>query len=318
MGKINDMRAQRAKAWEQAKAFLDAKRNDKGILGAEDTATYERMEKEIVDLGREIERQERIEAFERELNAHVGSPITSRPENAPKAQMKAGRASQEYRSAFWNHMRRQGNEFEVKNALQVGTDTEGGYLVPDEFERTIVESLKDRRRGHPRCRLHHHRRAPVPDTVHSGIGGLHRGERGQGPERPDRQPQGRGPRRADGADTERGHPGNRGGRPRGRDGRPFGPGPSLGRQGLGLPMVLEYGSNQHRRNTHQRSDSGHVHRAHVERGNRVLLLRRQRGHRGSHQGLRRCRDRGVHGDRKRSIRNFFQRASRSVPGCPSP
>ena len=97
MGKINDMRAQRAKAWEQAKAFLDAKRNDKGILGAEDTATYERMEKEIVDLGHEIERQERIEAFERELNAHVGSPITSRPENAPKAQMKAGRASQEYR-----------------------------------------------------------------------------------------------------------------------------------------------------------------------------------------------------------------------------
>ncbi|PKL22159.1 MAG: phage major capsid protein [Spirochaetae bacterium HGW-Spirochaetae-4] len=143
MGKINDMRAQRAKAWEQAKAFLDSRRNDKGILGAEDTATYERMEKEIVDLGAEIERQERIEAFERELNAHVGYPITSRPENAPKAEKKAGRASQEYRSAFWNHMRRQGNEFEVKNALQVGTDTEGGYLVPDEFERTIVESLKD-------------------------------------------------------------------------------------------------------------------------------------------------------------------------------
>jgi len=143
MGRINDMRAQRAKTWEQAKAFLDAKRNEKGILGAEDTATYERMEKEIVDLGHEIERQERVEAFERELNAHVGSPITSRPENAPKAEKKAGRASQEYRSAFWNHMRRQGNEFEVKNALQVGTDTEGGYLVPDEFERTIVESLKD-------------------------------------------------------------------------------------------------------------------------------------------------------------------------------
>ncbi len=143
MGKINDMRSQRAKTWEQAKAFLDAKRNDKGILSAEDRTTYERMETEIVDLGHEIERQERIEAFERELNAHVGSPITSRPDGAQKADKKAGRASQEYRSAFWNHMRRQGNEFEVKNALQVGTDTEGGYLVPDEFERTIVETLKD-------------------------------------------------------------------------------------------------------------------------------------------------------------------------------
>ena len=86
MGRINDMRAQRAKTWEQAKAFLDSRRNDKGILGAEDRATYERMEAEIVDLGAEIERQERIEAYERELNAHVGSPITSRPETAAKGE----------------------------------------------------------------------------------------------------------------------------------------------------------------------------------------------------------------------------------------
>ena len=29
------------------------------------------------------------------------------------------------------------------NALQVGTDSEGGYLVPDEFERTLVEALEE-------------------------------------------------------------------------------------------------------------------------------------------------------------------------------
>ena len=143
MGKINDMRAQRAKTWEQAKAFLDAKRNDKGILSSEDTTTYERMEAEIVDLGHEIERQERIEAFERELNAHVGSPITSRPDGAQKAEKKAGRASDEYRKAFWNHLRRRENAPELRNALQVGTDTEGGYLVPDEFEHTLVTALEE-------------------------------------------------------------------------------------------------------------------------------------------------------------------------------
>jgi HK97 family phage major capsid protein len=32
---------------------------------------------------------------------------------------------------------------EVVNALQIGTDSEGGYLVPDEFERTLVESLEE-------------------------------------------------------------------------------------------------------------------------------------------------------------------------------
>ena len=31
----------------------------------------------------------------------------------------------------------------IKNALQIGTDTEGGYLVPDEFERTLIESLNE-------------------------------------------------------------------------------------------------------------------------------------------------------------------------------
>ena len=143
MGKINDMRSQRAKTWEQAKAFLDAKRNDKGILSAEDTTTYERMEAEIVDLGHEIERQERIEAFERELNAHVGSPITSRPETAAKGEKKAGRASDEYRQAFWNHLRRRENAPDLRNALQVGTDSEGGYLVPDEFEHTLIEALQE-------------------------------------------------------------------------------------------------------------------------------------------------------------------------------
>jgi hypothetical protein len=33
--------------------------------------------------------------------------------------------------------------YEVLNALQVGTDSEGGYLVPDEFERTLVEALQE-------------------------------------------------------------------------------------------------------------------------------------------------------------------------------
>ena len=34
------------------------------------------------------------------------------------------------------------NSFDVQNALQVGTDSEGGYLVPDEFERTLIQALE--------------------------------------------------------------------------------------------------------------------------------------------------------------------------------
>ena len=42
MSKINELRAQRAKTWEQTKAFLDSRRSDKGVLSAEDTAALEK------------------------------------------------------------------------------------------------------------------------------------------------------------------------------------------------------------------------------------------------------------------------------------
>lgn len=142
MSKINELRNQRAKVWEQAKAFLDTHRSDKGILSAEDTETYERMEQEIVDLGREIQRQERLDAMEHEMAAPVNTPITGKPE-AHKADPKIGRASDTYRQAFWNNVRKAGMTPELRNALQEGVDTEGGYLVPDEFEHTLVQALED-------------------------------------------------------------------------------------------------------------------------------------------------------------------------------
>ena len=65
---ILELREKRAKAWEAAKDFLDSHRNEKGVLSAEDDAAYTRMEQEITDLGKEIARLERQEAFERELS----------------------------------------------------------------------------------------------------------------------------------------------------------------------------------------------------------------------------------------------------------
>ena len=142
MSRINELRAQRAKTWETAKKFLDEKRNDKGILSAEDTATYEKMEKDIVDLGHEIERQERLDAMEREMAKPVNTPITTKPENI-RMDEKKGRASDEYRKNFWNAMRMKNPDRSIVDALQIGTDTEGGYLVPDEFERTLVSGLSE-------------------------------------------------------------------------------------------------------------------------------------------------------------------------------
>ncbi len=142
MNKINELRAERAKTWEAAKNFLDTHRNEKGILSAEDTATYEKMEAEIVDLGHEIERQERADAMERELSAPANTPITEKPESAIMDR-KTGRASDEYKKNFWNAMRTKTPDRVLLNSLVIGTDSEGGYLVPDEFERTLVDGLQE-------------------------------------------------------------------------------------------------------------------------------------------------------------------------------
>ena len=145
MNKILELREKRAKAWETAKAFLDTKRGADGIVSAEDTAVYDKMEADVVALGNEIDRLEKQEALDRELSKPLNMPLTGRP-NIPGMETRSGRASDEYRKAFWNAMRTRAGEGldpVIRNALQIGTDTEGGYLVPDEFERTLVDTLED-------------------------------------------------------------------------------------------------------------------------------------------------------------------------------
>ena len=144
MNKILEMRAKRAKLWDAAKAFLDTHRAEDGTMSAEDNATYQRMEDDVINLGTEIERLERQATIDAELNRATAQPITARPEAvaSPKPE-KQGRASDEYREAFWQAMRTRNITREVFNTLQIGTDAKGGYLVPDEYQRTLIEALED-------------------------------------------------------------------------------------------------------------------------------------------------------------------------------
>ena len=143
---ILELREKRAKAWEAAKAFLDSHRKENGVLSAEDDAAYTKMEQEITDLGKEIARLERQEALDAELNRPLNKPLTVKPgcgADTDGAEDKTGRASDDYRKNFWNAMRSKVPMPNVTNALQIGTDSEGGYLVPDEYERTLVEALEE-------------------------------------------------------------------------------------------------------------------------------------------------------------------------------
>lgn len=142
MSKVLELREKRAKAWEAAKKFLDAKRTADGFVSAEDAAVYDRMEADVVNLGKEIERLERQAAIDAELARATSTPITNQPNGRIDGEVKTGRATEEYKKAFWNGMRNR-ISYDVQNALSIGTDSEGGYLVPDEYEKKLVESLQD-------------------------------------------------------------------------------------------------------------------------------------------------------------------------------
>ncbi len=144
MSKILELREKRAKAWDAAKAFLDTKRGGDGLLSTEDMSTYDKMEADVVALGKEIERLERQSVIDAELSKATSNPITNTPSKGNEE--KTGRASAEYKRSFWNAMHTRAGEGldpVVRNTLQIGTDTEGGYLVPDEFERNLVEALEE-------------------------------------------------------------------------------------------------------------------------------------------------------------------------------
>lgn len=90
----------------------------------------------------EDERLERQAAIDAELARATSTPITNQPNGRIDGEIKTGRASDEYKRAFWNGMRNR-ISYEVQNALSIGTDSEGGYLVPDEYEKKLVEALQD-------------------------------------------------------------------------------------------------------------------------------------------------------------------------------
>ena len=138
---ILELREKRNKAWEAAKAFLESHRTEKGTLMAEDDATYTQMEQEINDLGKEIARLERQEALEAELNRPVNQPLTTKPGSGRGEEPKTGRASDEYRKAMLDAFR--SNFKRVSNILQEGVDADGGYLVPEEYDHRLIDTLSE-------------------------------------------------------------------------------------------------------------------------------------------------------------------------------
>lgn len=143
MTQIIALREKRAQKWDAAKAFLTAKTGADGTMAAEDAAAYDRMEAEVVNLGDEIARLERQQNLDEQLNQPTRDALHGAKPGQTEEEQKRPRATDAYRSAFWTNLRNKSIKHEVYDALQVGQDSEGGYLAPDEYQKTLIDALQD-------------------------------------------------------------------------------------------------------------------------------------------------------------------------------
>ena len=168
MNKIMELRNQRNTLWEQTKSFLEEHRSENGLVEAEAVEQYNKMAADVKALGDEIVRLEEQAALDAELAKATRKPVLSEPvTDTPKKDTNPV-ATDEYKGAFWDMMRGSVAP-EVRNALSIGEDTEGGYTVPNEFERQLIHGLEEnnifRRMAHVIRTASGTRKIPIANDV---------------------------------------------------------------------------------------------------------------------------------------------------------
>ena len=134
-----ELLARKNAAWKNCKDFLDAHTNAEGIISAEDKAIYDEMLAKVDAYDAQIALLDSVEAREMEMDKATSTPIATKPE--AKVEDKVGRASDSYNKIFVDYLRGIADNRSIRNALQEGTNSEGGYLVPEEFERRVIDKL---------------------------------------------------------------------------------------------------------------------------------------------------------------------------------
>ena len=128
-------------AVEACDQFLNEHTQADGTMSADDKKVYDELLAKAKNCKAAIENVDNLEALKNEMAQPTTKPITSKPEQ--KKDEKVGRAADSYKKIFEDYIRGVSTSKEIRNALQEGTNSEGGYLVPEEFENRVVDKLKE-------------------------------------------------------------------------------------------------------------------------------------------------------------------------------
>lgn len=139
---INDILNKRGQVVAQMQAVLNVAESENRDLSGEESAKYDAMDADQAALKIRAERMQNAAKIEAELGQRQSTPHRATLQNESRLE---GLKSASYKDGFNAYVRtgKAGLSHDILNALQIGTDSEGGYVVPTEFDTNLVESLQD-------------------------------------------------------------------------------------------------------------------------------------------------------------------------------
>lgn len=143
--RVNELTEKRMGAINEMRGILDRAEAEKRVgLNTEEEAKYETLSKEINDLGKAIERQQRADELEAETRQIPFSEKTVIPTKGD-ADSGSYRAGDKYKKEFREFIKYGQEALSPETrALSAGVLTEGGALIPpEEFVATLLKKVDD-------------------------------------------------------------------------------------------------------------------------------------------------------------------------------
>ena len=142
MSTPTELLQKRGEIINEMKNLLDSAEKENRDLSGDEQTKYDAMHEDQVSLKTRADRLDTMNT--------VSGDLDKLRDQAPRASVASDSSAnpfgcKAYKSGFDTYARRGMNGLtgEVLNALQVGTNSEGGYVVPEEFETQLVAYLQD-------------------------------------------------------------------------------------------------------------------------------------------------------------------------------
>jgi len=140
---INDILNKRGVLVKDMRELVDVAEKEGRDLNEEEQTKFEAMDKDQTELKNRADRILRQNEIEAEANELLE---VKNLEIAEENSVTKGKfANKEYANAFDQYVRKGGAalDHQYANALQIGTDSEGGYITPQEYETRLTVALEE-------------------------------------------------------------------------------------------------------------------------------------------------------------------------------